>query len=218
MVVLFVVITIILFLTIDYVIQRKKKVGLASQPHPGNIALSRVFSLLPSGVFLQPSYTWSKILDSGNLLVGIHPIIMGLIGNPDEIELLHPGERVKKGTTILKIHKGEKIIRVSAPLDGAITSLNNQVVEDSTMENLGQNWIYSIKPDNVSAEISQWMIAEKARDWITNRYSQMKKFFQENLSQNELGITMADGGDLPVGILGQFDNKIWQKFERKFLN
>jgi glycine cleavage system H lipoate-binding protein len=217
MVVLFVVLTIILFISIDYVIQRRKKVGLASQPIPGTVSLSKLLSLVPNGVFVQPSFTWSKMLDSGNLLLGIHPILMGLVGDPDEIELLHQGEDVKKGQPILRIHKNNKELAVASPVEGTVTGLNSQIVEDATMENLSQNWIYSLRPVNVSSEVPKWFVAEKAKSWINERYNQIGKFFRDALPTSDLGITMADGGDLPFGILSQFDESTWEKFEKQFI-
>jgi len=211
-----VILTILLFIAIDYSIQKRKKVGVLSQAFPGKVALSQVLSYLPDGVFLQPSFTWTKLLDSGNLLMGIHPVILGLIGEPDEIEMLKNGQGVKKGDTLLKIHKGEKILDVIAPISGTITGLNNRVMEDSTVEMVSQNWIYSMKPENVAAEVPNWMLAEKAKNWMNEKYAQMKKFFQESVTQTDMGITMADGGDLPFGILSQFDEKTWEKFENDF--
>ena len=211
-----VVLTILLFIAIDYSIQKRKKVGVLSQPFPGKVALSQVLSFLPNGVFLQPSFTWTKLLDSGNLLMGIHPVILGLVGEPDEIEMLKNGQEVKKGDILLKIHKGNKVLDVVAPVTGTITSLNSQLMEDSTVEKVSQSWIYSIKPENVSAEIPMWLIADKAKNWINEKYAQMKKFFQDTVTQTDMGITMADGGDLPFGILSQFDENTWEKFERDF--
>jgi glycine cleavage system H lipoate-binding protein len=216
MVVLMVILTIVLFIAIDYSIQKRKRVGVLSQSFPGKAALSQVLSFLPDGVFLQPSFTWTKLLDSGNLLMGIHPVILGLVGEPDEIEMLKNGQGVKKGDTLLKIHKGNKVLDVVAPINGMITGLNNQLMEDSTVEKVSQNWIYSIKPENVSAELPKWLIADKAKNWMNEKYAQMKKFFQESVAQTEMGITMADGGDLPFGILSQFDEKTWEKFEKDF--
>ena len=211
-----VILTILLFIAIDYSIQKRKKVGVLARSFPGKVALSQVLSFLPEGVFLQPSFTWTKLLDSGNLLMGIHPVILGLVGEPDEIEMLKNGQGVKKGDTLLKIHKGSKVLDVVAPVNGTITSLNDQLMEDSTVEQVSQNWIYSIKPENISAELPKWLIAEKAKNWMNEKYAQMKRFFQESVAHTEMGITMADGGDLPFGILSQFDEKTWEKFEKDF--
>ena len=38
------------------------------------------------------------------------------------------------------------------------------------------------------------------------------------MPKNQIGITMADGGDIPVGILSQFDEKVWGTFEKQFIS
>lgn len=220
MVVLFVVLTIILFVTVDYFIQRRKKIGLAADVRPAYLSLSKVAHLIPTGVFTQPTFTWSKILDSGNLMLGVHPVLLGLIGEPDEIELLKQSQEVNKGDNLLKLHKGKKEISVKSPVKGTITSINQDLLKDPTWENLSQNWIYCVRPVNVAEEIKNWLIAERAKDWINEKYQQIKNFFiyvAPKTEMAEVGVVMADGGDLPIGILSQFDEKIWNDFERQII-
>ncbi len=217
MVALFVVLTIIVFASVDYFIQRKKKIGLAAEQAPSRISLSRLIGMLPPGIFMQPTFTWSKILDSGNLILGINPVLMGIIGEPDEIEMLPDGEKVEKGQPLLKIRKGNKILQIKSPVSGTVTGINHQVLEDATWENISQSWLYSLQPQEVAAEIPSWLIAEKARNWLNSKYQEMKHFFMNSLPQEQMGITMADGGDLPVGILSEFDENTWKKFEKEFI-
>jgi glycine cleavage system H lipoate-binding protein len=220
MVVLFVVLTIVVFISIDYFIQRRKKVGLAAKVSPSIFSLSKVFSLVPNGVFLQPSFTWSKILDSGNILLGINPVLLGLVGKPDEIELLHTKEAVKKGDTIIKLIKGNKVLSIKSPVTGHITSLNKSIKQNSTWDNISSNWIYCFKNINISEELPNWFIAGRARVWLQEKYNQIKNFFIYTAPRTEvtdMGMMMADGGDIPIGILGQFDKEIWQEFEKNFI-
>lgn len=217
MVVLFVVLTIVLFLTIEYFIQRKKKTKLASESQPSKLSLARIFHMLPKGVFFQPSFTWSKILDSGNMVLGVHPVLLGIVGEPDKIEMLHEGEKVKKGEPLLKIHKDSKKLRVKAPVNGTVTAVSPDFDENMSWDKLSQIWLYTIKPENVSEEISNWVVAEKANQLLNEKYLQIKNFFLENFPRTETGITMADGGDLPLGILSNFDHQTWEKFEEEFI-
>ncbi len=217
MVALLVVLAIIFFITIDYFIQRKEKIGLASQPQSTKLPLSKIFYTLPEGLFLQSSFTWSKILDSGNLILGIHPILLGLIGEPDALEMLEQGEKISKGQTIFKIHKGVNVLSVRSPLNGTITAINKPSSEEIKWNSINQMWLYSIKPVNVAVEIPHWFISENSRLWLNEQYTRIKNFFTNIIPQTEIGITMADGGDLPVGILSQFDEKTWQNFESEFI-
>ncbi len=216
-VILLVVLTFIIGMTIDYYIKHPKKVPVSAPGRANNFSQTKIMNMLPDGVFLQPSFTWSKIQETGNLELGIHPILMGLVGDPEKVETLEQGKKVKKGDTIIKLYKDSKQLNVKAPVSGSILSTNPNFHKTS-WENLAQTVIYGIKPDNMSAEISNWFIAEKSRDWLNEKFEEMKNFFIRSLPQQQVGLTMADGGELPFGILTKFDKKVWQDFEKKFFN
>ncbi len=217
MVAVFVVLTIVFFVAVDYFIQRKQKVGLAADPKLQRINLSQLLKMLPPGIFLHPTFTWSKLLDSGNLIVGINPVILGLIGEPDEIQLLKTGEKVQKGEVLLSLRKGDKVLHLKSPVSGIVTGINEQVLQDSTWENLSQSWLYSLKPEKVAQEIPNWYVAEKSQQWLQEKYQQIKSFLMGSLPGAHAGLTMADGGDLTVGILANFDKTVWKQFEQEVL-
>ena len=96
-------------------------------------------------------------------------------------------------------------------------NLNSQVLQNPSWESVSQNWLYTIKPENVAQEIPLWYIAENAKNWVNEKYKQVKEFFMESLPQTQLGVTMADGGDLPTGILSHFDQGVWDKFQNQVI-
>jgi len=218
MVALLVIVTVVLFISIDYFVQKKNKIGIAAKTQPVSISLPKIFNMLPPGVFLQPTLTWSKILDNGNLVLGIHPVLVGITGKLDEIELLHKGEEILKGDHFIKLHKSDKVLSVKSPIKGTITSINHATIYNPSLENLSQNWIYCIKPVDITKEVKKWFIAGRARVWMSEKYAQVKKFFIRVAPQTEIGITMADGGDIPFGILSQFDKKIWGEFDQEIMS
>ncbi len=215
MVIFLAILTVVLFITADYFIRRKNK---AKEAAPSTMPLYKIFTTVPSGIFLQPTLTWSKILASGELAVGIHPFLAGLIGKPDDLDVLQAGEKVRKGTVLVKVRKGNKMLRIRSPVTGSITAIDKQVMENPDWDNLSKRWLYVMKPKNVAAEVPSWLIAEKAQAWTKQRYQQIKNFLMNLTPQTDMGLTMADGGDIPVGILDQFDERVWKDFETKFLH
>ena len=123
------------------------------------------------------------------------------IGEPEKFNKLDLGQAVQKGDTVLTLQKGIKKLNVKSPVNGTIESINPNFTEEA-WENLGDVWLYSIKPENLASEISNWYLAEKSSN---------------NASHKQVGITIADGGELPVGVLSQFDDKTWEVFETSFL-
>jgi len=212
---LLVVFTIVIGITIDYFIQRKKKETSSVASRISHLSPSTILPLVPEGAFLQSTFTWSRILDSGNLIIGIHPLLCGLIGKPEKYQKLNEGQKFQKGDTVLTLQKGMKKLHVKSPIKGTINSINPKFTE-AAWENLGNIWLYSITPDNLSSEVPNWYLADKARTWITQKIEEIRSFLNNNVSHKQVGLTLADGGELHVGVLSQFDNKIWEDFEEEF--
>ena len=146
---------------------------------------------------------------------GIHPVLLGLVGEPDGLDILPESKKLKKGEPLLKIQKDSKMLRVKAPVTGEITAVN-QNFKETPLENLGETWLYTMKPEKISQEVKNWLIAEKSGEWLREKFQRMTDFFMQSLSQKKLGLTMTDGGEIPVGLLSQFDQKTWHDFEKKF--
>jgi glycine cleavage system H lipoate-binding protein len=216
LVLLLVLLTIVFCVTVDHFVRRRNKIASADQQQKNNLTLTQIASLLPAGIFLQPSFTWSKILETGDLMLGIHPVLMGLIGEPDMVETLPDGEQLAKGDILVKIHRDSKILHVKSPLACTILTKNLDF-DEASWEDIGRTWLYRVEPKKISSEIPNWFIAEKSKDWIDEKFQQITNFFINSFSQKEMGLIMTDGGELPVGVLSKFDKKSWQDFERKFI-
>jgi glycine cleavage system H lipoate-binding protein len=217
MVFLFVILTIVVFIGIEYYLHRRK-VQKSIPEMVKNLPLSQALQLVSPGTYLQPTMTWGKILDTGNLMVGLQPLLVGITGTPDKLELLPQGNQVKKGDSLIRMKKDSKHLDIVSPVNGKVIATNPEVEKEMSWDKLGQSWIYTIKPQNLSSEIPNWIIAEKIKPWLNDRYQAIKGFFQKQLSSNQLGETMADGGELPVGILMKFDEPIWSDFSREYLS
>ena len=94
MVALLVVLTFIAFVALDFYLE-KRSVRIAVHHAIGRAPppLRATIQPVPAGVFLQPTWTWSRIGESGELYVGIHPMLLSLVGAPVELDCRVPGER-----------------------------------------------------------------------------------------------------------------------------
>ena len=216
MVFLLVVLTILFFIGIEFYLHRKKSREVQSEGIP-NPALSEAMRLVSPGTYLQKTMTWGKVLDTGNLMLGIQPLLVGLTGTPDKLELMAEGSKIKKGEALLRLQKNSRHLDVFSPIDGEVVAANPEARKQMTWDQLSQNWIYTIKPQNLSLEISSWVIAEKIKPWLSETYQSIKSFFHKQMSSDQMGETMADGGELPVGILMKFEEPVWKKFNEKYL-
>jgi len=219
MVVIFVALTIVALLAVDYFIvhprqQKKKEQEITvTELFP----LSKTLRNIPAGVFLQPSFTWTKIQDDGTIKVGLHPLILGLIGPPYEVELLQAKEKVGKEDTLLRINKDGRFMSMKSPVEGEIIDYNQALLGETDWEHLNMSWLYKIRPKNVTEEIKTWQYSEDAQPWMNDQYQQVKSFVFDKAAPTEAGMTLADGGDVPMGILSELGEDAWNDFQEKFI-
>lgn len=191
-----------------------RKLPLAS-PIPLSAALER----LPRGVFLQPTYTFGEFDQRGRLLCGVHPILLGLIGAPYDLQLKVNGGEVKKGAPLFRIGKGGRWLTLPAPVSGKIVE-SKAVTRGGDWERLAggpDDWLCRIEPQHVEREIPSWMVADGAVEWTKRKYGEIRDHLMNARAERELSLTLADGGEIPVGVLAEFDEDAWKEFQDVFL-
>jgi glycine cleavage system H lipoate-binding protein len=223
MVALLVALTIVALIAADYFLLRPRRAANLNEediPLPGLEPLSAAVTRLPAGVFLQPTFTWSRIRPDGDILVGVHPLLFGLVGAPYDVERLPGGERVEKGAPLIRIRKGDRRLTVRSPIAGRIAEVNQAVAGETDwarLEDDGGSWLYRIVPERVAGEVPTWFIGESAAEWTRHQYRRLREQLTALASAPGLAATMADGGEIPAGILNRLDDADWTAFERTVL-
>lgn len=219
MVVIFVALTVLALIALDYFVIHPKQQQKNAEISIGElIPLRETMNDIPAGVFLQPTFTWTKIQDDGSLKVGLHPMLLGLVGAPYEIELLQDKEIIEKGDPLLRVNKDGRHLTIKAPVAGEVTAYNQALIGETDWQHLNTSWLYKIQPQTVQQEIPNWQYAEDAGEWLQERYQNMKSFIFEKTAPTSVGITLADGGDIPMGVLSELDEDGWKEFQEKFMH
>ena len=219
----FAVLTVVALIALEFLVLRKRRrpAGEPALRLPGLEPLSRAIRLVPGGVFLQPTFTWARIREDGELVVGVHPLLLGVVGAPYEIERLAEGEEVQKGDPLVRIGRGRRRLVVRSPVAGRITAVN-RVVEGETdwraVEGKNGSWLYRLVPQHVAHEVPNWMIADRAVEWTRHAYERIRTSLVHVTGIGAVGPAMADGGDIPVGVLESLDDAAWQQFQSDVLD
>ncbi|GAB4178541.1 MAG: hypothetical protein Kow00108_14350 [Calditrichia bacterium] len=215
MVPVFVVLTILIFIVFDYFFRWKpaqQAAKLSTAP------VNRLLDYVPKGVFFQNNFTWAMMNPEGSVSLGLNPLLLGLTEKPDKIQLLvSPGQQVQKGDPLAKLKKQGKELTVYSTMNGTVRSLNPDIIEEPVFRNWVHNWFIKVDPENVEEVVSRSAYGEKAKEWMQNNYNKIKEFISSSIGESEPAYSMADGGELPIGVLSKLDNEAWQKFEQDFL-
>jgi glycine cleavage system H protein len=227
MVALFVILTIITFLTMDHFVQRwqiARAAAVAPVAEHAAPALPGVVGaapLVPKGIYLGGDQTWVSPGASGAITLGISPLAIKAIGRPDDMYLVPVGATVRKGQTLLRIFRGKRLLSLRAPFDGRVAEVNVAAFEDASLvrdDPFGQGWIYKLSPKG-EVKLDDYAAGEEAESWLEGEIRRLRDFFS-NLGKGGVtlaGATLQDGG-MPVEGFGlQLDEKSWKRFVKEFL-
>jgi glycine cleavage system H lipoate-binding protein len=183
---------------------------------PSRAAHERV----PPDVFLHRTCTWTRFGESGAIYLGVHPTLLGLVGACCELELRAPGERVAQGEALVRLGSAGRRLTVRSPISGRVERVNRRAGVGARwreVEREGPPWLYRLQPERGGDPAPEWLSGDAALEWTRRQYHQLRAYLQSAVRAGHLGAVMADGGELPVGILGDMDESVWAGLEDRFL-
>lgn len=224
MVAIFVLLTIAVFVLIDFFLQRaarRKEAPVVAAERPS--LLDRF--VVPKGFFLSRAHAWIEVLASGKTRVGIDDFVQKLVGHVDAVSLVPAGSSVRRGQALVTLRKGDRTLMIPSPLTGTVGAVNHTLLEDPGSINkdpYGSGWIAVIEPNALASELPSSVIAAGAVEWLRSEIARFRDFineyaFRSDAQTQPAGLTLLDGGVPVAGILGLTDNRTWERFEREFL-
>jgi len=218
---LLVILTFALLVGADYAMvrrhQRQQARARAHAPPPE--PLRAATEAIPPGIFLQPSYTWSRVGEWGEIYVGVHPMLLGLIGTPLEVDFRAVGAQVTRGEPLALVGRGSRRLTVHAPVSGRVDRVNRPALAGKTgwrgVDAATGPWLYRILPDRIADEMGAWLSGDAAARWTRESYQRLRAYLTDQVAHSDLGVAMADGGELPVGILADMDDPVWQGLDQQ---
>lgn len=210
---LFVVATIVFFLTIDYFVQKKESPAGEKWPLL-SIPLQPVAAAamkMPAAAFLHPGHTWLMLHENGNLRVGIDDFAAEVLGKSQKLDLPSVDSQVKTGDRLLGLQVANRTADFVAPIDGEIVAVNGHIAP----EKLPGEWLVEIKPQRFGEQLQSLRIAEVAREWLERERARFKDFLAYFNGDQEPALQ--DGGEPIPGVLAHANDEIWKAFQEEFL-
>jgi glycine cleavage system H protein len=217
MVALFVIATFLIFLAIDFFVQRGAKPLVAR----GQLGKQVERFVIPRGYFFSPRHVWLEILGSGNARIGIDDFIQKVIGSIESVRLVPAQVGVKRGDPIMTIRQNGRELSIKSPISGKIVDVNTVLLESPellTQDPYLAGWVATIQPENLSADVKTMSVAAEAATWLRNEVARFRDFVNLHTPQLATGVTMLDGGVPILGVLQGAEPAVWKEFEREFLS
>lgn len=111
-------------------------------------------------------HEWLEI-EGDLLVVGITEHASTQLGDVVFVELPEVGREVEKGEEIVVIESVKAASDISAPVDGEIVEVNEEIVDNPSLVNedpLGKAWFFKIKVEDTSV-IDGFMDADAYKDY-----------------------------------------------------
>ena len=233
MVAILVVLTIVLFIGADLLVQwSRRRRGVQVAPIKTRVAGAADVLLpglqperfaLPGGLFFHPAHTWANLLFSGQIKVGVDDFLQKLFGRIDAVTLPPVGTEVKQGQPLMSIRQGGRVAMLPAPVDGVVCAINGELAKSPNLlrrEPYTRGWLVALRPTDLTADLSRLAIGEGAFRWLKSELSRFEEFLQGIMAVHQdalVGATAADGGLSPDGLLERLDEESWKAFQSKFL-
>jgi glycine cleavage system H lipoate-binding protein len=204
MVALFVLATIVLFLTADLVIVliRKRKESLSQAPaiEPASILVPH---RVPAGMFLHPSHLWLTIDPRGRVRIGLDELAQRLLGPIEVVRFPSVGRRVSKGETLFSIQLGDTELPISSPVSGVLEA--TQVPPGTDAGTDPDRWLCAVQPDDLSSDMRPLRIAGDAAGWLAAEFARLREMLH-GLRLAPVA-TLPDGGEPAHGLVRVLQGK-----------
>jgi glycine cleavage system H lipoate-binding protein len=214
--ILFVLLTFLLIITITYFRRRNEVIATATaQAKPVAPKLSRELGFeIPQGFCFHPGHAW--VLDEGrqNARVGLDAFASNLLGKIDRIEVTGINRWVRQGQKLATVHSGDSTIDLLSPIEGVVTSLNYDAIENPeliTKDPYQTGWICAVKSPDITTNVKNLIQGALIAPWMQNSLARLSAMTQQ------MSPALAQDGGVPIkGLLSKVDSGLRHKLIQEF--
>lgn len=217
MTVLLVLLTFLVFVVVDYVLNRKKVLVQEPAIQPAAAALPATFVegfLVPDGLRYHAGHTWLMRERQHQARVGADEFAAKLAGNIEKIELPKPGQWIRQGQSAWGVFRNGQRTSMISPIEGEVVEVNAEVVNDPSLlrrDPYGKGWLMTVHvPDEQSTWrnlLPQNLVRGWMKDAVTRLYAGQPAL---------AGAVAADGGRPVDDLITALPGADWERITAEF--
>lgn len=170
---------------------------------------------LNSGCYYHPRHLWvaTSTEGGGEVRIGVDDFAQKILGPVNRVSLPPEGSHVQENSVAFLIHSGKRTVRMVAPGDGIVRTVNPKVEADPGIVNRDpyhEGWILSLHL--VGEWIDRLYHGSVARKWLEWEVERLRRVFTQ-----DLGLTATDGGESLPDISGKLNDAQWSRIVTLFL-
>jgi glycine cleavage system H lipoate-binding protein len=169
---------------------------------------------IPQGYCFHPGHTWAMKEGAENARIGLDSFATNLIGQIDRIDVIGENRWVRQGQKIATIHSGGTVIDLVSPVEGVITTINHDAIEDPKIvvrDPYEKGWMVTVKSPDLVFNQKNLVQGSMVGPWLQNSVTRL------NGMVAELAPAMAADGGVPVaGLMARVAPDVRQKLLKEF--
>jgi glycine cleavage system H protein len=221
MTVLLVIVTFAAFVLIDYLIHRhspaRLEVGASSAP--GSVGRTEPVWVagyaLPEGLSYHRGHTWARVLEGGDVVVGIDDFGSRLLGSPREVALPNHGSWLRQGEPSAALGVDGRKARLLSPVEGEVVAVNPELQTSPGLvkdDPYGRGWLFRVRPADLRTSLRNLLSGRLAHRWIEDA--------RERLDMSLMAFSQSvlqDGGEPAADFVKHLSDEEWRGLVREFL-
>ena len=219
MAVILVLVCFVVFIVVDFFLNRRKAVqavsGEASQAAASAWGADYVDGfLVPRSVSYHSGHSWLVRERKNVVRVGADEFATALVGKVDRIELPKPGQWIRQGQKVLAFFRDSEKTEMVSPTEGEVLEINSEVLNNPALlrkDPYGKAWLLTVHvPDEESTTrnlVPKGLVREWMREAVERLYA---------LQPTLAGAVAADGGRPADALLAALPDANWKRVTGEF--
>ncbi len=219
MTVILVLATFLVFVVLDYVLNRKKApISVVTQaqeaaPAAGSAEVVDGFHT-PETVSYHPGHSWVVRERKNFFRVGADEFAAALVGKVDKIELPKPGQWIRQGQSVIAFTRGNVKTEMVSPTEGEVVEVNAEVLADPATlrrDPYSKGWLLAVHVPDEESTARNLVPKGLVRNWMREAVERLYAM-QPALA----GAVSADGGRPVEDVLGPVASTEWKRTTSEF--
>lgn len=181
MTVLLVLVTFVIFLSIEYVLGLEKAKRPAKAPAlevaPRMLpAIVAGFSI-PDNLRYHPGHTWAVTESAGLVRMGLDDFAARLAGKIEKVSMPQRGQWVRQGQKVWTIARNGGVAEMVSPVEGVVTDVNEAVLRDPDLarrDPYGEGWLIAVNAPDVKTSFRNLLGGAVARKWMEEAATRLR--------------------------------------------
>ncbi len=223
MTVLLVLGTFLVFIVLDYAMNRRKAmVTVPVEPH--SAALAGAFAgpggdyvngfHVPDNLSYHAGHSWLVRERKNVVRVGADEFAAALAGNLEKVELPKPGQWIRQGQKVLSFYRNGVKTEMVSPTEGEVMEVNAEVLGNPAklrQDPYGKGWLLAVHVPDEEATTRNLIPKGLVREWMRESVERLY-----SMQPSMAGAVAADGGRPTDDLLAAFPETNWQSVTAEF--